>query len=336
MAKRDIFAVGGSAGSAEPLRQLMGGLPKDFPGTVFITTHIPSTHESYLPELLGQRANIPVSAAIDGQPIEPGRAYVASADRHLLLIDSAIRLGVGPRENMARPSIDPMFRSAALSYGPRAVGVILSGMLNDGASGLFAIKQAGGTAIVQAPEDARESDMPRAALNATDADYVVPAADLSRLFTEVAGLEAGPVTPSPDSLVFEVEVAAGAGLGSEVLRRFAEPAALTCPDCGGVLSQVRGQRPLRFRCQIGHAYTAEELAARMHAVDDAIRIALRIMEERTELVERMARDARANGRRAVADLYDRRAVEYGRYADTLRNAAILTLRTGEKADDGPP
>ena len=126
MAKRDIFVVGGSAGSSEPLRTLVTGLPKDFPGSLFITTHIPSTHESYLPDLLGSAAQIQVRAAVDGEPIEPGRAYVAARDRHLLLIDSTIRLGVGPRENMARPSIDPMFRSAALSYGPRATGVIVS------------------------------------------------------------------------------------------------------------------------------------------------------------------------------------------------------------------
>jgi two-component system chemotaxis response regulator CheB len=335
MAKRDIFVVGGSAGSNAPLRELVAGLPKDFPGTVFITTHLPSTYQSHLPELLRNCARIPVGAAVDGQPIEPGQVYVATTDRHLLLIDSTIRLGVGPRENMARPSIDPMFRSAALSFGARAVGVILSGLLNDGASGLYAIKQAGGTAVVQHPLDARESGMPRAALEATEADYVAPAAELAGLFTEIAALDAGPMVAPPDSLAFEVEVAAGGRLGSGRLRRFAEPAALTCPDCGGVLSEVRGQAPLRFRCQIGHAYTAEELEAHTCAVDEAIRVALRIMEERTELVERMGRDARATGRTALAELYERRAEEYGGYATTLRQAAILTLRTGRIAGEEP-
>jgi two-component system chemotaxis response regulator CheB len=335
MAKRDIFVVGGSAGSSEPLRELMAGLPNDFPGSVFITTHIPSTHDTYLPRLLGACAHIPVGVAIDGQPIEPGRAYVATADRHLLLIDSTMRLGFGPRENMARPSIDPMFRSAALSFGPRAVGVILSGLLNDGASGLFAIKQAGGTAIVQQPLDARESSMPCAALEAADADFVAPAAELPRLFREVVELDAGPGVAAPENLTFEVEVAAGVRLGSNVLRRFAEPAALTCPDCGGVLSEVRDQQPLRFRCQIGHAYTAEELAAHTEVLDEAIRVALRIMEERTELVERMARESRATGRKALTELYERRALEYGGYAATLREAAILTLRMGKIGGEEP-
>ena len=333
MAKRDIFVVGGSAGSSGPLRQLVGGLAEDFPGSVFITTHIPSTHASYLAERLAGTSPLPVRTAVDGQPIESGRVYVAAPDRHLLLIDSTIRLGLGPRENMVRPSIDPMFRSAALAYGPRAVGVVLSGLLNDGASGLYAIKRAGGTAVVQHPLDAAEGSMPRAALEAVDADHVASAAELPELLGRIAALDAGPAHPPPESLAFEVEVASGARQGSDVLRRYAEPAALTCPDCGGVLSQVRGQQPLRFRCQIGHAYTAEELAAKDEAVDEAIRVARRIMEERVELVERMARDARANGRTAVAELYGQRAEEYGRYAATLREAATLSLQMNRRGEE---
>jgi two-component system chemotaxis response regulator CheB len=335
LAKRDIIVIGGSAGSNEPIRNLIRALPDGFPASLFITTHIPATYESYLPELLRAKARIPVHAAVDGQPIECGHAYVAVADRHLLLIDSTVRLGLGPRENMARPSIDPMFRSAALSYGSRAVGVILSGMMNDGASGLFAIKQAGGTAVVQQPLDALRDDMPRAALEATDADYVAPAADMAGLLTKITALDAGPTVSAPESLLFEVQVAAGVHLGSQLLRRFAEPAPITCPDCGGVLSQVRGQHPLRYRCQIGHAYTAEELAEANERVDEAVRIAMRVMEERVELVERMADDARNTGRWAVAELYDRRAAEYRRYAATLREATVLSLRRGREADQDP-
>jgi two-component system chemotaxis response regulator CheB len=335
MAKRDIFVVGGSAGSSGPLRALCSALPPDFPGTLFVTTHIPPNHQSLLPEILDQRAQIQVREAIDGQPIERGCAYLAAADRHLLLIDSTIRFGLGPRENMVRPSIDPMFRSAAMTFGPRAVGVILSGMMNDGAAGLFAIKQAGGTAIVQHPVDAQADDMPRAALEATQVDYVAPAGDLADLLSEVASLDAGPALPTPESLVFEVEVAAGRQIGSQLLRTFADPAPITCPDCGGVLSEVRGQRPLRFRCQIGHAYTAEELAARSERVDEAIRVAMRIMEERGDLVARMAEDARSSGRCAIAELYERRAEECRAYAATLREAAMLTLRMSREAREDP-
>lgn len=327
-AKRDIIAIGGSAGSGAVLRQLIGELPTDLPASVFVSTHIPAHSPGLLSEILSSRAAIPVSQAIDGQPIEPGRVYVAAPDRHMLLLDSTIRLGEGPHENMARPAIDPFFRSAALAFGPRVVGVVLTGMLNDGASGLHAIKSCGGTAVVQNPMDAEAEQMPVAALEAVDVDHVVPAAELGRLLVSIAGSEAGPSIAPSDELRLEVQIAAGQRLGSEKLRQIATPSALSCPDCNGVLSEVRGSQPLRFRCQIGHAYTAEVLAGRGEEVDEAIRVAMRVMEERVTLVERMAHDARRSGRSAVAELYEGRATEYRRYAMTLREAAVASLRLG--------
>jgi len=270
---------------------------------------------------------------VNGQPIERGRIYVAAPDRHLLLMNGTIRLGEGPRENMARPAIDPFFRSAALSYGPRVIGVVLSGMLNDGAAGLYAIKAAGGTAVVQHPLDADADQMPLAALEAVDVDHVASAADLANTLSELARSEAGPASPPSEELALEVDIAAGGRLGSRALEGFADPSALTCPDCHGVLSEVRSKGPLRYRCQIGHAYSAETLMANIGEIDEALRVAMRVMEERLTLVERMAEDARATGRAAVAELYETRAGEYRRYAATLREAAVLALRTSNFARD---
>ena len=332
-AKKDIVAIGGSAGSSAVLKRLLSDLPRDLPASVFVSTHIPAHSPSLLAEILATNASLPVSQAVDGQPVEPGRVYVAAPDRHLLLIDSTIRLGEGPRENMVRPSIDPLFRSAALSYGPRAVGVVLTGMLNDGASGLHAIKAAGGTAVVQHPLDAEADEMPRAALEAVEVDHVARAADLGKLIGAIAGTDAGPIQAASEDLRLEVEIAAGARLGSERLRRIATPSALSCPDCHGVLSEVNGSRPLRYRCQTGHAHTAETLAANIDEVDEAVRVAMRIMEERVTLVERMASDARETGRTAVAELYESRGQEYRGYANTLRQAAITSLRLGRAPRD---
>ena len=325
MAKRDIIAIGGSTGSGPVLRRIMSELPGDLDASIFVSTHVPSHSPGYLADLIGGASALPVSYPVDGQAIERRQIYVAVPDRHLLLIDGTIRLGEGPRENMARPSIDPMFRSAALSYGPRAVGVVLTGMLNDGASGLNAIKLAGGTTVVQHPLDAEADQMPLAALETADVDHVSSAADMAGLLTRVAGSDAGPAVEPSEALTLEVEIAAGARLGSDSLRRIADPSALSCPECSGVLSEVRDHRPLRYRCQIGHASTAEVLASRADQVNEAVRIAMRIMEERVTLVERMARDARDTARPAVAELYDARAAEYRRYAQTLREAATLSL-----------
>ncbi|WP_184472504.1 chemotaxis protein CheB [Rhizobium esperanzae] len=329
---KDIIVIGGSAGSRAVLKTLVADLPADLPASIFVSTHIPANSPSLLPEILADNSKLPVRQAVDGQAVERGHIYVAAPDRHLLLMGETIKFGAGPRENMVRPSIDPMFRSAALSFGPRAVGLILTGMLNDGAAGLHAIKSHGGTAVVQHPLDAEADQMPLAALEAVEVDHVASAAELGGLLAKIAGSEAGPARNLPsDDLQLEVEIATGAGAGSAELRKIASPSALTCPDCHGVLSEVRGSRPLRFRCQIGHAYTADVLAGHIDELDEAIRIAMRIMEERLTLVERMARDARATGRTTVAELYEARAVEYRQYSATLRDAALTSLRLGRQS-----
>ena len=333
MAKRDIFVIGGSAGSNAVLQQVLADLPGDFPASIFVTTHVPSQSAGYLAEMLDGAGPLPVVHAVDGQPIQRGCVYVAVPNRHLLVVDGTIRLGDGPRENMARPAIDPLFRSAALSYGPRTVGVLLSGMLNDGASGLSAIKACGGTAVVQHPLDAEADQMPLAALEAVAADEVASAAELGGLLARIAESDAGENLPPPYGLPLEVDIASGARLGASTLHRIADPSALSCPDCHGVLSEVRGEQPLRYRCQIGHAMTAEVLASRHEEVDQAMRIALRVMEERVTLVTRMGKDARDTGRTAVAELYEARAEEYARYAEVLRTAAIRSMRTAPDTGD---
>lgn len=326
-AKKDIIVIGGSAGSHRVLKQIVADLPANIPASIFVATHVPTQAPAYLVDILSNCSALPVSRAVDGAPIERGQIYVAVPDRHLILVDGTMSLGDGPRENMTRPAIDPLFRSAALSYGSRAVGVVLSGLLNDGASGLSAIKACGGTAVVQHPIDAQSDEMPLAALEAVAADHVEPASALGRVLADLVGSEAGERIACPEGLTLEVQIAAGSRLGAANLRRIARPSAISCPDCGGVLSEICDEEPLRYRCQIGHAYTAEILADRTREVDEAMRVALRVMEERVTLVARMAQDARASGRTAVAELYESRADEYGRYATILREAANAALRT---------
>jgi len=325
MAQHDIIVIGGSAGSGAVLKRIVGGLAPDLPASIFISTHIPAG-ASYLADMLGGASSLPVHQAIDGRPIQPGHIYVAAPDRHLLLVDHTLRLGYGPRENMVRPAIDALFRSAALTFGPRVIGVVLTGYLNDGAAGLAAIKQCGGLTVVQHPVDAEVDEMPRAALEAVDVDHVAPTDGIAALLSELSRQTTGPARAPPRDLDLEVQIAAGRYVPTDALRSFAEPSTVTCPECHGVLSEVKAEGPLRYRCQIGHAYTAEAVAASQQPqIDEALRIALRMMEERHTLVTRMAQDARASGRGAVAELYEGRAEEYRRHAATLRRAAVLAL-----------
>ncbi|KMO18787.1 glutamate methylesterase [Methylobacterium platani JCM 14648] len=324
-----MVVIGGSAGAVAPLRAILAGLPPDGPAAYLVVLHMASGGR--LAARLGANPGpLPLVTAEDGLAIRPGHVYLAAADRHLLVETGRVRLGRGPRENTSRPAIDALFRSAALAYGPRVVGVLLSGLLHDGAAGLDAIKACGGLALVQDPDDAEAPDMPRSALAAVAADACVPTGGLGDALAGLVARPAGASGPVPDDLALEVAIAAGRFPAAEPGRR-AEPAPITCPDCGGVLSQLREGRVLRFRCQVGHAYTAEALAdAQGDAVENALRIALRVVQERADLVGRMAAEAHRRGNALMAGMYEERAREYGGHVRTIRRA----LRDGP-GRDGP-
>jgi two-component system, chemotaxis family, protein-glutamate methylesterase/glutaminase len=173
-------------GGVEALQKLAGGLPHDIPAAVLIVQHI-GRYASQLPELLKRCGPLPAVHARQGDAVRPGHLYVAPPDHHLLLSDGRIRLTRGPRENWARPAIDPLFRSAARAYGARTIGVILTGMLNDGTAGLRSIRQAGGIAVVQDPHDAAAPDMPWSALRHAGADFRLPLDQIPPLLAELAG-----------------------------------------------------------------------------------------------------------------------------------------------------
>ena len=327
MPGHDIIVIGGSAGSFEVLKAILPRLPADFDAAVFVVTHLPSGVRSRQPEIFRDRCALPVRAAEDGEPVRPGQILFAPGDSHLLLIDGRVQLGRGPRENMSRPSIDPLFRSAALAYGPRVIGVVLTGMLDDGAAGLVAVRRCGGLAVVQDPADAEFDEMPRNAIAATSVDHLAAAEQIADLLVTLHAKEPGPAVPPPRDLQLEVEIAAGGRSDAEEIAQIADLVPMTCPSCQGSLSQIKEAQPLRFRCQVGHAFTAKQLEAEQeNAVDEALRIALRVIDERAELVSRMAVDAAQTGRLAVADLYRSRAEEYRGYAETIRRAVLLRMR----------
>lgn len=332
MSNRDIIVIGGSAGATAPLKEILRRFPQDLPATVFVVLHIPARGIGILSTVASAASLLPVQQATDGKAIERGHIYIAAPDRHMLLQEGRIVLGRGPRENMVRPAIDALFRSAALHYGSRVIGVVLSGFLADGASGLNAIKRRGGMALVQDPTDAIADEMPRRALESTTVDLCVTSGRMGDVLSDLVRETAGSPLPIPPELRLEVDIAAGERIGSDRLARIADPAALTCPACGGVLSKIKLGQPLRFRCQVGHAYTADALAKEQEGrVDEALRVALRIIEERAELVHRMAEDGRQSGRRAVAEMYDERAHEYRDHADVIRQAVLRSFPESKPA-----
>jgi two-component system chemotaxis response regulator CheB len=305
MAQRDIIVIGASAGSFEALVTIASGLPRDFSGSIFIVVHIGS-HPSIMPQLLARRGPLPAAHARDGEPIRPGRIYVAPPDRHMLLDADAIRLTRGPREHFTRPAIDPLFRSAAESFGPRVVGVVLSGAGSDGASGLFSIKRQGGIAIVQDPRQALMPDMPRSAAASSRIDHYVGGEELPALLVRLSS-EAVPKPPRSKTT-------------GEAMPELERPVTLTCPECGGALREEKTTELSMFRCHTGHRFSRSELLpAQFSQMEHAVEMALRILNERAELCRRMEEEAVAAGREHGAQYWRKRRTEATDRAQVLQD-----------------
>ncbi len=293
-----MIVIGASAGGVEALGRLTAELPADLDATLFVVLHV-GTHKSQLPALLNNSGRLRACHPGNGEPIRRGCIYVAPPDHHMVLEQGVIRLTRGPRENWARPAVDPLFRSAARAFGSDVIGIILTGGLNDGTAGLFEIKQRGGTTIVQDPDDAAEPGMPRSALQHVAVDHCLPLREIPPLLIGLAA--ARPYDGRlPDAVLGSV------GTGREELTaeyKLDDPVAVTCPDCGGALRRTDLGTLTQFRCHIGHVYTAEVMvAAQFAAMEWALTAAMRSLSERGELCRLMAdrsRDAEDAGLAAL-------------------------------------
>ncbi len=299
MAERNIVVIGCSVGGVEALQTIVSGLPENFPAAVFVVLHLsPQTH-SVLPEILNRAGPLPAKHPIDEEPIRPGHIYVAPPDHHLIIEDGKVVLSRGPKENRHRPSLDPLFRSAARAYGRQVIGIVLTGSLDDGTVGLQTIKRAGGIAIVQDPEDAFCPDMPRSAMDHVKADYVVPLAQIPALLAELVPQHvasgSGNGAGKQKQIAKEVKYAEADMAGIEDDAWPGTPSQFACPECGGVLWELEDEGMLRFRCRVGHAFTAQSLdAEQREAVEGALWAAIRALEESASLAKRMANKADQN------------------------------------------
>lgn len=329
---RDIVVVGASAGGIRALREVLASLPQSFPAAIFAVLHLSPSSPDVLPRILDRAGPLPVLRARHGAAVRRGTVTVAPADHHLILTGHGVRLSHGPRENRHRPSIDVLFRSAAVAYGSRVIGVILSGMLDDGAAGLWAIKRRDGLAIVQDPVDSEYPDMPRNALQTTRVDACVPLSEIaSRLAQFVEEPIEAPVEPAPESMTSEVRMASEENLGMDEMDRLGERTPLTCPECGGALWEMNDQGGLsRFRCHVGHAYSIQTLEAEQGIrVEAALWAALRGLEEEIRIATRMSQAATTRGERGRAQYHDDRAVVGTRHAQVLRQ--VLDQAGAERA-----
>jgi two-component system chemotaxis response regulator CheB len=327
-----IVVVGASAGGIEALVQVVRELPEDLDAALMVVLHMAPAGGAALAKILDRAGPLPAVAATDQAPIEPGKIYACVADHHLLVGDGHLHVRRGPRENGNRPAVDPLFRSAAYYYGEDVIGVVLSGTLSDGTAGLQTIRRRGGIAVVQEPTDALYPGMPASALEYVGADHVVPAAQLGALLADLVQKRPHPPM-APDTMIDDLRrevVLMEHDDGVVEHDHPGTPSPWPCPDCNGVLWQIEDGRLVRFRCRVGHAWAADDLLhVQGTAVESALWMALRALEDRAALTRTLADRARAEHRPLSATRFSKDFEDYDRSVRVLRDLLNRHAPTGE-------
>jgi len=318
-ATRDVVVIGASYGGVEALKSLVAELPADLPASVLIVQHTSEVSPAILADILAGRGPLPALNARDGMPLRHGCIVVAPPGRHMLLTPDGIRVVFGPRENRTRPAIDPLFRTAAVHYRSRTIGVVLTGLLGDGSVGLFAIARCGGLTLVQDPADAVAPDMPRRALELVPDARRVPLADLPRLLAQLVRELAPEPPPVPEGLQVEAAIMERIMIAHEPTDLPGDPTDFTCPECRGTIHEIGEGGVQRFRCRVGHAYSADAfIAAKDQSLEESLWVALQTLQERAQMLAQLVREESARGRNATAEMYEGRAREAFAHARRLQ------------------
>jgi two-component system chemotaxis response regulator CheB len=336
MSKQDIIVIGTSAGGVSALEELAGALPEGFNGSIFIVLHIPPYAPSHLPEILTRSGVLKCVHPKDGEKIKAGRIYVAPPDHHLLIGPGTVLVKKGPKENRFRPSIDALFRSAAYTYGSRVIGIVLTGVLNDGTSGLWSVKRMGGTCIVQTPN---ESAFPEMALNVLEyvkVDHIASIGEIAVLLDKLSGrrVRAKKRLPVAESTLLEMEVNIamnGNAFKSGILGQ-GEPTAFVCPECDGALVRLKEGKMMRYRCHTGHAFTASALLAGItNTIEESMWKAMQSMEASVLLLTDIAKQYTAMGHKKHAAFFLKQAMANTRFARTMKTSINEQVRLSENS-----
>ena len=288
-----LIVVGTSAGGLDALTKLVGQLRDDFPAPVLVVQHIsPDASGNALLDSLNRLGKLKCEHAQNGSTFKPGHLYLAPSNHHLMVDEIGKALVTkGAQENRSRPAIDPLFRSAAVAYRNRVIAIVLTGYLDDGTAGMKVIKRCGGTCIVQDPEDADYPDMPKNALNQVKVNYCVPLSEMGNLLYKLVSKVPGKSKPVPKDILIEAEIAKRVLSDLPSVNALGEQVPFNCPGCGGVLWKVDKKVSTRYRCHTGHAYTAASLLAEQTLkIEETMWTALRMFEERNNLLTTLAKD----------------------------------------------
>jgi two-component system chemotaxis response regulator CheB len=282
---KHIIVAGASAGGFHSIGEFVSSLPPDFNFPIFIVLHLSKDSDAtIIKEHLQRRTHLRCEIAENGKEIE-AVVYIAPPDRHLIIDDHRIRLNQAPSQNYWRPSIDVLFRSAASSHNSKVIGIIFSGLLDDGTAGMDAIKRCGGICIVQEPQEAEFSDMPLNVLKKVEVDYRAAISDIPYILEDIFSKPARKETSVPEDIRLEAEMTRDATSNMNTLDRLGTQSPYTCPDCGGSLWHIKDGKPHRYRCYTGHVFNENILISKqLDTIEESIWVSIRMLEERRNLL----------------------------------------------------
>ncbi len=323
MRKKNIVAFGGSAGATESMVKILKGIDPGTTASFFVVIHSSVNSLAYLQKIFERATALKVKYAQNDEPIDSATVYIAPANFHLIISSGKIKINQGPRENLMRPSIDVLFRSAAVNYNTQAIGVALSGTMDDGLVGMDALQKCGGTLIVESPDTALFPELPKNILDELETDFVLSAEKISKKINRLVNEEAEPEISVPSYLIKELKIAEKSWSNINKQELNSTPAPYVCPDCGGPLWEIKNDKHLRFRCDIGHAITANNLVSqKTEAFERAMWIGLRALEERKNLLLKLANSSKERNRSNLADDYFSKADEIEAQIDIMKDYLI--------------
>lgn len=325
---RDLVVIGTSAGGLEAVSKLVAQLPSDLPAAIFVVQHLaPELSGVALLHRLSKYKSFDARFGKNGEAIKRGQIYVAPPDYHMLVREKTILVTKGARENGFRPAVDPLFRSAAVTHGNRVIGIILTGMLDDGTAGMIAVKRCGGVTIVQEPNDASYPSMPQNALDHATVDHRAPVSEMGALLDTLTRQRPGKKTPVPADIQVEAEIAERVLSDVEAVNALGPQVPYNCPDCGGPLWGMKQGKLLRYRCHVGHSFTAQTLLSmQSEKIEETLWVALRMFEERKNLLANMIKNSPTG---AISKMTMKRAAEAQEHIDRIRATLMAKTSTND-------
>jgi two-component system chemotaxis response regulator CheB len=315
-----VVVIGASAGGLNSVIEVLAQLNDKVDAAVFVVLHISQISTiDFVIQRIQNNSSFKINAARDGEEIKKGNVYLAVPDKHLLVKKGKVIIGRGTTENRWRPSIDTLFRSAAAAYSARVIGIILSGLMEDGTAGMIAIKKSGGTLIVQDPEEAEYPDMPKSVLGNTEVDYCVRLAAMGAILEEKTNNGREEYLPAPAEVLAEAAISERVAVNMQSLMEIGDKSPFSCPDCGGGLWNLKDDSFQRYRCHTGHTYSQNELEVKQkQALENTMWIALRMMEERRNLLKKMSVEEKGKGWLKSATHKQERAIELEEHINRLK------------------